>query len=79
MTEAGYVGKVGEFSIVNNGIQINTERIRYIIRAPQDRLQQQVSQSWSWSGDWGIPTDLLGGQTDSRFKRAIVIESGSED
>ncbi len=79
MTEAGYVGKVGEFSIVNNGIQINTERIRYIIRAPQDRLQQQVSQSWSWSGDWGIPTDLLGGQTDARFKRAIVIESGSEE
>ncbi len=79
MTEAGYVGKVGEFSIINNGIQINCERIRYIIRAPQDRLQQQVSQSWSWSGDWAVPTDLLGGQTGGRFKRAVVIESGSED
>jgi len=79
LTEAGYVGKVGQFSVVNNGIQISTERIRYIIRAPQDRLQQQVSQSWSWSGDWGVPTDLLGGQTGGRYKRAIVIESGSED
>jgi hypothetical protein len=79
MTEAGYVGKVGQFAIVNNGIQISTERIRYIIRAPQDRLQQQVSQAWSWSGDWGVPTDLLGGQTGGRYKRAVVIESGSED
>ncbi len=79
LTEAGYTGKVGRFDIVNNGIQINCERIRYIIRSPLDRLQQQVSQSWSWSGDWGIPTDLLGGQTGGRFKRAIVIESGSED
>lgn len=79
MTEAGYVGKVGAFSVINNGIQISTERIRYIIRAPQDRLQQQVSQAWSWSGDWGVPTDLLGGLTGGRYKRAIVIESGSED
>lgn len=79
MTEAGYVGKVGQFSVVNNGIQISTERIRYIIRAPQDRLQQQVSQSWSWSGDWGVPADLLGGLLGGRYKRAVVIESGSED
>jgi hypothetical protein len=79
MTEAGYTGKVGEFSVVNNGIQIMTERIRYIIRSPQDRLQQQVSQAWSWSGDWGVPTDLLGGLTGGRYKRAVVIESGSED
>lgn len=79
MTEAGVVGKVGAFDITNNGLQIMTDRIRYIIRAPQDRLQQQVSQSWSFSGDWGIPTDLLGGLTGARYKRAIVIESGSED
>lgn len=79
MTEAGVVGKVGQFDITNNGLQIMTDRIRYIIRAPQDRLQQQVSQSWSFSGDWGIPTDFLGGQDRARYKRAIVIESGSED
>ena len=78
-TEAGYTGKVGQFAVVNNSIQINTDRIRYIIRSPQDRLQQQVSQSWSWSGDWGVPTDLLGGQTGGRYKRAVVIESGAED
>ncbi|MAF27865.1 MAG: hypothetical protein CL819_01295 [Croceicoccus sp.] len=79
MSEAGYTGKVGMFNVVNNGIQINVDRVRYIIRSPQDRLQQQVSQAWSWSGDWGVPTDLLGGQLGGRYKRAIVIESGSAD
>lgn len=77
VSEAGYQGKVGSFSIVNNGIQVAVERCRYIIRAPQDRLQQIVSQSWSASLDFGVPSDLLGGQTPARFKRAVVIESGT--
>jgi hypothetical protein len=79
LSEGGINGKVGEFMVVNNGIQVMTDRIRYIIRAPQDRLQQVVSQSWSWSGDWGVPADLGGGLTNARYKRAIVIESGSQD
>ena len=78
VSEAGYQGKVGSFAIVNNGIQVSIERTRYIIRAPQDRLQQTVSQSWSASLDFGVPSDLLGGQTSARFKRAVVIESGSQ-
>lgn len=78
-SEGGYTGKVGSFSVVNNGIAIPVERVRYIIRAPLDRMQQIVSQSWSFSGDWGIPTDQGGGLTGGRFKRAICIESGSQD
>jgi hypothetical protein len=79
-SEAGYTGKVQPgFQLTNGGISINVERVRYILRAPLDRLQQIVSQSWSWSGDWGIPSDQLGGQTSGRFKRAVVIESGSDD
>ena len=77
MTEAGTQGKIGQFSIVNNGLQVPIERIRYVIRAPADRLQQQVSQTWSWSGDFGVPSDLKGGRTGARFKRAVVIESGA--
>ena len=79
LSEAGTTGvvRVGGFSVVNNGIQIPTERIRLIIRAPQDRLQQQVSLAWSWSGDFGVPSDFLGGLGGSRFKRGGVIESGS--
>jgi len=78
-SSAGYTGQVGRFNVVNGGVQVNTERTRYILRAPVDKLQQTVSGTWSFSGDWGVPTDLLGGMTGSKFKRACVIESGSAD
>ena len=73
LSEAGVTGKIGHFSIVNGGVGIMTNRIRYIMRAPLDRLQQVIAQSWSWSGDFGIPSDILEGSA-ARFKRAIVIE-----
>lgn len=77
LSEAGVSGKVGGFNVTNNGVSIKMDRIRHIIRAPQDRLQQLVSQSWSWSGDFGVPSDFLGGLDTSRFKRAGIIASGS--
>lgn len=73
ISEAGVTGKIGEFSIVNNGIAIMTERIRFTMRAPLDRLQQVMAQTWSWSGDFAVPSDALQGSA-SRFKRAICIE-----
>lgn len=73
ITEAGVNGKIGQFSIINSGVAVVTQRIRYLLRAPQDRLQQIVSQSWSWSGDFPIPSDQLTGN-GARFKRAQVIE-----
>lgn len=77
LSEGGIQGKIGAFNVVNNGLVVPIERVRYIIRAPQDRLQQIVSQAWSASLDFAIPSDLFGGQTPSRFKRAVVIESGT--
>lgn len=74
MSEAGIQGKIGNFDVTNNGLRINLDGVRYIIRAPQDRLQQVVSQSYSWSGGWTTPTDVLGGRTSGVYKRAIVIE-----
>lgn len=88
LSEGGYTGKVGSFSITNNGLVVVTDRIRMIIRAPLDRMQQIVGVSWSFSGDWAIPSDYLGGQaaggapaafTSARYKRAVVLESGCED
>jgi len=73
MTEAGTTGKIGSFTVVNNGVQVMTNRIRFILRAPLDRLQQVVAQSWSWSGDFPVPSDALTFDT-ARFKRAVVIE-----
>lgn len=73
ITEAGVSGKIGQFTVVNNGVQVMTQRIRYILRAPQDRLQQIVGQAWSWSGDFAVPSDAL--TTDAaRYKRAVIIE-----
>ena len=71
ISAAGVQGKIGSFQIVNNSLQIMVDRVRYILRAPQDRKQQQISQTWSWSGDFAVPSDFLGGLTTSRFKRAV--------
>lgn len=77
LTEAGTTGKQGGFSIETNNVQVDVDGIRFILRSPLDRLGQIVAQTWSWSGDWGIPSDLLGGRSVARFKRAVVINSGS--
>jgi len=73
ISEAGVTGKVGQFSIVNGGVAVMLDRIRFIMAAPLDALQQTIRQSWSWSGDFPCPSDALTG-TQARFKRAIVLE-----
>lgn len=74
VTEAGTVGKIGEFDVINNSVQILTERIRLIIRAPQDRLQQVVSAAWSISTSFPMPSDITSQTGPQRFKRAIILE-----
>ncbi len=73
ITEAGVNGKIGEFSIINGGVAVMAQRIRYLLRAPQDKLQQVVDQTWSWSGDFAAPSDSLAGDS-ARYKRAVIIE-----
>jgi len=74
VTEAGTVGKIGEFDVINNGLNILTERIRLVLRAPMDRLQQIVSASWSISTSFPIPSDITAPSGPERFKRAIILE-----
>ncbi|MFB6977693.1 hypothetical protein [Streptomyces scopuliridis] len=45
-----------------------------IVRPPQDRLQQTLSTSWSWVGDYGVPSDSLANSDSALFKRAVVLE-----
>lgn len=73
ISEAGVTGKVGNFTVINGGVAVNTDRIRYTMRAPLDRLQQIISQTWSFSGDFPVPSDETS-RGASRFKRAVVIE-----
>jgi len=77
ISEAGVQGKIGEFSVVNGGMQILTERIRLILRAPMDRLQQTTSAAWSFSGDWAIPTDATATSSPATYKRASICVHGS--
>lgn len=72
LTEAGITGKVGEPSVNNNGIEVSTDRIRMILRAPLDRLQQKVSSTWTLFADWPFRTDAATGDA-SRYKRAQVL------
>lgn len=75
LTEAGLTGKVGNFMVVNNGIEVNTDRIRFILRSPLDRLQQIISAAWSFSGDWVSRTDAAVGD-EARYKRYCAVEHG---
>lgn len=74
ITEAGVTGKIGEFSITNNSVQVMTDRIRLIIRSPLDRLQNMVASTWSYSGGFPVPSDITS-TGPQRFKRAMFIES----
>jgi len=75
ITEAGVTGRVGEPRISNNGIEVMSDRIQLIIRAPLNRLQDLVSNSWKFIGDWPVRTDGAVGDA-ARYKRAVVIEHG---
>lgn len=75
ITEAGVTGKVAEPRITNNGIDVFTERIQLIIRAPLNRLQDMVSTSWKFIGDWPVRTDGAVG-SPAYYKRVCVVEHG---
>ncbi|MBB4985029.1 hypothetical protein [Streptomyces nymphaeiformis] len=49
-------------------------QVARIVRPPQDRLQQILSTSWSWVGDYGVPSDSLANSDAALFKRAVVLE-----
>lgn len=61
--------------------EIVIDGVRMITRAPMDRLQQIVAQSWEWIGAFCTPSDItanptvLPTATNSAWKRAVVIES----
>lgn len=74
VTEAGTNGKIGEFDVVNDGMSILTERIRLVIRAPQDRLQQKVGAAWSITTGFACPSDITAPSGPERFKRALCLE-----
>lgn len=75
ITEAGITGKMGRFSINNNGISVLTDRISLVIRAPIDRAQEKVSTGWKWVGNFVFRTDGATGDS-ARYKRVGCIAFG---
>jgi N4-gp56 family major capsid protein len=49
-------------------------QVALIIRPPQDRFQQNISSTWSWVGDFGVPSDVTSGD-GARYKRAVMVET----
>jgi hypothetical protein len=51
--------------------------VAMILRTPQDRLQQVVSNSWSFIGNWVAATDIYGGVGGSSayYRRAVLVET----
>jgi len=75
LTDAGLTGKIGEPRVTNNSIEVFTDRIQLILRSPLNRLQDMVSTSWKFIGDWPTRTDATTGDA-ARFKRFCVVMSG---
>lgn len=48
-------------------------QVALIVRPPQDRLQQNISTSWSYVGDFAAPSDSGTGDS-ALYKRAVVVE-----
>ncbi|GFH34296.1 hypothetical protein [Streptomyces pacificus] len=65
------VADVPEISMINVSPGVDVARI---VRPPQDRYQQNVSTTWSWVGDYGVPSDSLANGDSALFKRAVVLE-----
>ncbi|MFJ2007002.1 hypothetical protein [Streptomyces chartreusis] len=65
------VGDVPEIAMINVAPGLDVARI---VRPPQDRYQQTVSTTWSWVGDYGVPSDSLANGDQAQFKRAVVLE-----
>ncbi|MFR9796627.1 hypothetical protein ACL02U_12085 [Streptomyces sp. MS06] len=65
------VSDVPEISMINVSPGVDVARI---VRPPQDRYQQNVSTTWSWVGDYGVPSDSLANGDSALFKRAVMLE-----
>ncbi|MFI9332005.1 hypothetical protein ACIGZJ_31240 [Kitasatospora sp. NPDC052868] len=64
------VEDVPEIRVVDAAPGVN---VNLIVRPPQDRLQQVVTTTWAWTGDFGVPTDAGSGDA-ALYKRGVVIE-----
>ena len=74
--DAGVTGLYGEFeNLENNGVQINTNGVAMIMRAPLNKHMDQVTVTWKYVGGFVARPDgaSLG---VGRYKRVAMLQSG---
>lgn len=66
---------IGDFNVAQDQsvADLVMDGIKLLIRGPQDRLAENVSQTWSYKGDFVCPCDSLTG-TAAIYKRAMIVE-----
>jgi hypothetical protein len=81
LIEGDFAGQDAEDVPGNLGFKNVVDGITMITRAPMDRLQEIIAQSWKWIGGFCVPSDttanpsVIPTASNSAFKRAIVLES----
>lgn len=66
--------------IVPIGDAFLVNHVAHVVRPPLDRLAQIASQSWTWIGDFAVPTDITATSSiiptasNALYKRSVVIE-----
>lgn len=73
VSEAGMNGQQGEFAVTNNGIGIDTEGVRLVIRSPVDRAMDIVSALWDITTCFPVPSDVAAGGPEF-YKRGVTLE-----
>ena len=80
LVEGTFEGMVqSDIAPKNAEIQV-IDGVAMVTRAPLDRLQMNITQSWYWIGGYAAPSDSLTNPTvvatatNAAFKRAVVIE-----
>lgn len=73
-SEAGLAGKITDGSrMTNDGIEVTAERVKIIMRAPQNRRMDKVSLTWAFDGAWAVRTDAAVGDA-ARYKRVLCVQ-----
>lgn len=83
VSDAGVIGKQQSgFAMVGNQLQMvmgpGTGQVRVIIRPPIDRTGQVVAITWSATRGYPVRCNLLSGNSQGRYKKAVVVETGHE-
>ena len=80
LIEGDFAGTAAADVAPSGSVISMVDSVAMVTRAPLDRLQQIIAQSWYWIGGFCVPSDMttttatVPTSTSAAFKRAVVIE-----